>query len=395
MKFPALLFRTHPNTFHHGTLGAIRSLGRAGVEVHAHVENRRVPIARSRYLHQAHPWPRSAEPQQLMDDLARSAAAIGRSAVLIPMDDAAAIFIAENPEVGNHFLISPGESSLTRQLADKSTLADHCEKSGTPYPETYVPTSPAEIDAAVGHLGLPLIAKWARPWLIAAGSGQRSTMLIRTREQAHALWSEGSPASPLILQRKIAPEAGSDWFFQGYFSSSSRCLFGGVGRKIAAHPQEAGHTVLGEWKDNPEIEHVAHRLVESIGHKGLVDLDFRYDKASGKYFLLDFNPRAGAQFRLFTDRSGIDPVRAMHIDIANGTFPASPGPRFGRTYLVENHYVRRSPRKYRPSALARAVRRGELAWFDTADLKPFISMIAHSTNAIIERLRKFFPGRSG
>lgn len=54
---PALVLRLDRNPFHHGTLGAVRSLGRAGVEVHALVESARSPVARSRHLHRAHVRP--------------------------------------------------------------------------------------------------------------------------------------------------------------------------------------------------------------------------------------------------------------------------------------------------------------------------------------------------
>jgi hypothetical protein len=32
---------------------------------------------------------------------------------------------------------------------------------------------------------------------------------------------------------------------------------------------------------------------------------------------LDFNPRVGAQFRLFEDDAGSDVVRALHLDLAS------------------------------------------------------------------------------
>lgn len=54
---PALLVRLDRNPLHHGTLGAVRSLGRAGIEVHALVESASSPVTRSRHLHAAHTVP--------------------------------------------------------------------------------------------------------------------------------------------------------------------------------------------------------------------------------------------------------------------------------------------------------------------------------------------------
>lgn len=68
---PAVLVRLDRNPFHHGTLGAVRSLGRAGITVHAVIESARSPVARSRYLHTGHPRPDN----RVSDDGPRATAA--------------------------------------------------------------------------------------------------------------------------------------------------------------------------------------------------------------------------------------------------------------------------------------------------------------------------------
>lgn len=75
---PALLLRLDWNPAHHATLGVIRSLGRAGVPVHAILEHSRVPAARSRYLAGGHPWlGPPGEPDRLIDLLGRLAERMG------------------------------------------------------------------------------------------------------------------------------------------------------------------------------------------------------------------------------------------------------------------------------------------------------------------------------
>src|SRR5437868_9704068 len=55
-SIPALVVRMDDDMFHHGTLAVIRSLGRAGVPVHAVLEGRHSPVSRSRYLTRMHTW---------------------------------------------------------------------------------------------------------------------------------------------------------------------------------------------------------------------------------------------------------------------------------------------------------------------------------------------------
>ncbi len=53
-RVPAVLLRTDRNPFHHGTLGAVRSLGRAGVDVHLVADCAGSPVGASRYVSRVH-----------------------------------------------------------------------------------------------------------------------------------------------------------------------------------------------------------------------------------------------------------------------------------------------------------------------------------------------------
>ncbi|GAA0589000.1 carboxylate--amine ligase [Actinomadura livida] len=390
---PVLLLRTDRNVFHHGTLGVIRSLGRAGVPVHAILEGRANPASRSRYLYRGHPWAPPAErPAALLSHLRVVGERIGGPALLVPVDDAGAIFIAEHADaLAPHFVFPHQDSGVPRLVADKALLAEACERHGITFPPSRTPASAREVDEAAADLGLPLIAKWARPWRLAPG--MRSTTVVRTLGAAHRLFGAArdrdpdGDAGPLILQRRI-PTATGDWFFQGYFDESLGCLFGGTGRKHLAHPPQAGHTVAGEWVPNPELRRLAVRIVRLLGCRGLVDLDFRYDAGDGAYHLLDFNPRIGAQFRLFTDRAGLDLARVLHLHQSGRRVPGA-RPAFGRNLLVENHYLQQAAGRplLRPRTLRPLREADEFAWYAGDDLPPFLAMGRQSVLRAVERLR--------
>jgi predicted ATP-grasp superfamily ATP-dependent carboligase len=57
------------------------------------------------------------------------------------------------------------------------------------------------------------------------------------------------------------------------------------------------------------------RSVSAVGFSGVPDLDYRHDERDGRYKLLDFNPRPGANFRMIENCAGIDVVRALHMDL--------------------------------------------------------------------------------
>ncbi|WP_443076197.1 carboxylate--amine ligase [Streptomyces sp. NBC_01716] len=406
---PAVLVRLDRNPFHHGTLGAVRSLGRAGITVHAVIESARSPVARSRYLHTGHPRPDNRvsddgprataadEREELHGLLLRISERLGTPAVLVPLDDLSAISVARlRPRLTGRYLLPEQPSGLPERVADKAELAEICATLGLPHPRTAVPGDSAEAARAAWTLGLPVVAKWSRPWLLPQGSGLRSTVVVRSPREARELFGRGAEAgSRLLLQEMLPRGRDLDWFFHGY-SGGDGTLLGATGRKERSWPVAAGLTAVGRWLPNPTVERLAGEVIAALGYRGIVDLDFRLDAATGAYHLLDFNPRPGAQFRLFTDPAGTDVVRALHLDLTGRPVPPLV-PAHGRTFVVEHYAVlsalSSAGRRKRGHAKTRRIRPAgtEAAWFARDDPRPAYAMTAawllHAARGSVRRLR--------
>ncbi|WP_329064766.1 carboxylate--amine ligase [Streptomyces sp. NBC_01429] len=438
-RVPAVLMRLDRNPFHHGTLGAVRSLGRAGIEVHAVIEAERSPVVRSRYLRRAHlrpggerdltgspdltasPYltglPDLAETGRLLLDIAGT---LHAPAVLVPMDDLSAIAVDRlGDRLAGRYLLPEQPSGLPERVADKAELARICAELGIAHPRTVVPGCAKEAAAAAWSLGLPVVAKWSRPWLLPEGSGLRSTRVVRSPQEARELYARGAEAgSALLLQEFLPYGRDLDWFFHGYSGGpGGTCLVGAAGRKERAWPVGAGLTAVGSWLPNEEVERTARQIVAALGYRGILDLDFRRDAATGAYHLLDFNPRPGAQFRLFADRAGVDVVRALHLDLTGRAVPAQVAAH-GRRFVVENYAllsVLSSARSSSPDApaspdspdddrhpgrrrpLGAGPRSTEAAWFALDDPLPACAMavawVLHAARRGWRGLRRALPSR--
>jgi predicted ATP-grasp superfamily ATP-dependent carboligase len=391
-RVPAVLLRIDPNPFHHGTLGAVRSLGRAGVAVHVVADSAGSPLPKSRYVRRMHPPPLpGASADDILTVLRRVAGEVASPAVLIPMDDASAIAVARMRDaLAPSYLLPAMPGALAERVADKGELAAVCAAADVPHPVTLVPDSATRAADAVRRLGVPVVAKWSRPWLLPAGSGLRSTLLVRSPEQARELYLRTAEAgSPLLLQAYLPPGPDRDWFFHGYADGSGAVRAGGPGRKQLAWPRGAGLTAVGRWTPNPQVQELAERIAGELGYRGIFDLDFRRCGTTGRYHLLDFNPRPGAQFRLFADSAGLDVVRALHLDLTGRPLPDG-APLAGRAFVVEN---------YAPLTALRPAPDGrELAWYARDDPAPGWAMWAlwsrHVSGRLRERLRPTAPART-
>src|SRR5580698_7178167 len=121
---PAVVLKFDPNVMHHGGLGVIRSLGRIGVPVYGVHEGPLAPAAHSRYLQGRCFWqPGSDDAGRITDGLVRLADRIGRRAVLLPTDDAGAIYLAEHGgALRSRFIFPDPPADLPRQVAGKFSL---------------------------------------------------------------------------------------------------------------------------------------------------------------------------------------------------------------------------------------------------------------------------------
>jgi predicted ATP-grasp superfamily ATP-dependent carboligase len=131
-------------------------------------------------------------------------------------------------------------------------------------------------------------------------------------------------------------------------------------------------------------------MASAIGFRGIADLDLRFDPRDAQYKLLDFNPRLGAQFRVFTTGTGVDVARAAYLDLTGQPVAAGEMTR-GRRFLVENYdplgavgYWRRGELGLR--SWVRSLRRvDEVAWLARDDLRPFGLMCARMAWRAVSR----------
>jgi predicted ATP-grasp superfamily ATP-dependent carboligase len=193
-----------------------------------------------------------------------------------------------------------------------------------------------------------------------------------------------------MLQEYIPGGPGQDWYFHGYCNARSECVPAFTGVKDRSYPPHSGLTSFGRAVPNPQLHQQVTGLLASIGYRGIMDLDLRLDPRDGQYKLLDFNPRIGAQFRVFENADGIDVARAAHLDLTGRPVPPG-GATAGRRFVVENYdtlaalgYLRRRELTVR-SWLGTLRSVDETAWFARDDLAPFGLMCLRMAWRVVER----------
>ncbi len=394
---PVLVVKVGHYPQHQGVVGAVRSFGRIGVPVYSMIEDRYTPTAVSRYLTGAFVRPFSGleDPAMMVAALCELGGAIGRPAVALATDDEAAVLLAEHAgQLAEYFLLPPVPPALPRRLADKDGLYRICREQGVPTPDTWAPGGHEELLGIGRSYGYPLVLKNLEPFTRLRSPAVGHTTMVRDEAQLLELLPPGSEPSVLV-QQYLPPEQAEDWFTHLVCPADGSEPVVFTGLKVRAWPPGAGVTSRARSLPNPVLAELAAGLCTRIGYRGVADLDWRLDRRDGRYKLVDFNPRTGAQFRLFETVDGLDVVRALHLDLTGRPVPRAPQlvRSFGVGQLDLPSAVawtwrqRRLPRDVLPR------RDTERSWLCRDDPMPAAVEAVRFSGTVGRRLRRAVRGR--
>jgi D-aspartate ligase len=386
VNVPAVILKVGQYPVASGVLAAIRTLGRVGVPVHTLTEPGITPAGVSRYCARRFTWTASERDDisAVACDLRTIGRRIGTRSVIVPMDDESAVLVAEHADaLSEHFLFPPTEATLPRRLASKAGLRESCELLGVPAPASAAPCTEADAARFAAAATFPLIVKNAGVWDsrnatgLSVGSTSSRPRLVHSPEELLRLGEYDGRTAAFVAQEYIPPEHAEDWLVHLYADAKAdvRVLF--TGRKIRSWPPVTGATACGISASNPVLAHAAEQFCTAIGYRGVASMDWRLDRRDDQYKLLDFNPRVGNCFRLFTTESGIDVVRALHLDLTGRSFPQEAQAE-GRRLVIEHIDI--------PARLAGRAHIGdgcqthpatttEYAWLARDDTLPILAML--------------------
>lgn len=318
-----------------GPLGVMRSLSRLGIRVYGLASREPSIAGASRMCAGQLAAGRDGRPvgvpeAVVVGELLAVGRRLGEGTILLAGSDEWALFIAAHGrELAARFVFPEVPVELIDGLTSKIGLTTLAARHGLPSPKAELPDSLDEAMAAAERLRYPVVLK---PLL--SRQGEESLALAADpaalRERYLAMGGPGD----VLLQEYVRGDDADIWMFNGYFDRDSRCVAAFTARRIRQQPVRMGTCSAGVCAWNEEVALLASRFLAAVGYRGVVDIDFIYDRAQGKYRVLDVNPRLGGAFRLMVDPTGLDVVRAMYLDLTGRPVPA-PQPADGRKWAVE------------------------------------------------------------
>ena len=301
-----------------------RSLGRAGIEVHA-LGRRSDPVRRSRYCSQfADVGGGEGIQERWLDWLVRSAP---EGAVVLPCSDEGLELVARNRAA----LVERG---LVPIEADDAKLLDMLDKErthalaiehGIPVPRTMAVRDRGDLTRAAEEIGFPCALK-----PLQAHKFRRHFTLKGFVADDRADLERFFEMSELAGVEMLATEMvrGPDQYHSSYTYLDERGepLFTFTKQKLRQYPITFGAGVYHIMDWNEEVSDLGMRFCRSLGLRGLLNVEFKRDSRDGGLRLIECNHRFTASTALHL---------AAGLDVPLFTYNrlvGAPLPLLGRPY---------------------------------------------------------------
>lgn len=306
-------------------LAIARALGRDNFEVIVGAENHPCLASESRFC-----AGRVICPDPLRDyggflDALVTALESIRPDVLLPVTDVTTMLVAENIVNLEKFCSIPfPDYSAVERAADKASVMQLAEKLNIPVPSTLYLQNFREIDEAVpacASIGYPLVIKPSRSRVRSGNEWKSHGVKYANDEQElrrilHIL--NEKDGFPVLLQERIYGDGVGLFLFMD--GGKAVAAFGH--RRLREKPLSGGVSVLRESVPlQPMLKEYSERLLKSLNWQGIAMVEFKQDRRSGQFKLMEINGRFWGSLQLAIDAGVNFPVLLVRSAVGETIAP--------------------------------------------------------------------------
>lgn len=377
-----------------------RSLGGRGIPVLGLTAQRGVYGNATRFAKTQFVPDSKLEPEALLTSLL----AIGRSlpcrGILFPTRDHDLVFLDRfRAQLEPYFsLVMPGSGPLETCLNKWETFVS-ARNAGIDAPWCLAVEDRAGLESALGGIAYPCVLKpvaahhWreAGRWALVGG---RKAIVVRSEAELLAEYTQIARAEKRVLIQQLVPGPDSNLEIVGcYIDSNSKWAAGFTAQKLAQSPEGFGTGCILRTADRNGLFERTRTLLEAMRFTGMAEVEYKWDAKSGKYYLIEINPRPWDQLALGRV-SGVDLSLLAYADHAAMPAPALNPDTAVHKWIAEDAFVieslrlawRRDRRFF--SLLKLAAGHRTYAIWSPRDPLPFLSYLTQGLPSVLGGLLK-------
>lgn len=306
------------------SLALVRALGRKGVPVFGIGLNKYEVALSSKYCRSLGAIDPRYESERLLEFLLEFGYQQSKDRVLLlyPTGDECVVFIGEHhKELSQYYHFSKLNPEIIELFLNKGRFYHACLEYHLPTPPSFLPISLGELKDIAKDLTFPCIAKpkYYHKW--AMKHGLTKGIVCSNPNELLAFGKQiDSDISDFIVQEIIEGSETDIYVFAAYFDRQSHPHGIFTGNKIRQFPVGFGTTTMMKTAHKPELERMSIDFLQKVGYQGLCDVEYKYDRRSNTYKIIEINPRLGRWYGI-VNAAGHDTIYYSYLDLTDQPIP--------------------------------------------------------------------------
>ncbi len=352
----------------------------------------------SRYLSESWQSPHPLDQSKDFLDFMMSRGPHYRGAILLPTNDNYVEAFARHKNLlSRYYTVLSEDEAVVQRIINKESLYQFAESLDISTPASLNLESMPDLQQLRQKVSFPCILK--------PHEGHKFFDRYNTKLFLIQSPEELMEKSARVLQdglkacvQKIIPGPETNlWTYTQYTDQQGTVLYESTQQKIRTDPPYLGVSCSLKVEWNQEVVQLGRTLLQKLGYRGLCSFEFKKCMTTGKWVLLDGNPR----LVLFNGIAGKDAINLPYIiysDLILGVSKPRQIPPSG-TYWVNQHidvrsafFLKRTERVSMRDFLRPYLKKHYRADWDLLDPLPFLIKIFSFFKAA---LKKLVPNRSG
>jgi predicted ATP-grasp superfamily ATP-dependent carboligase len=263
-------------------------------------------------------------PEQCVQFLLDLASECGRRPLLLPTRDHDVHMIRRHRlALQASFILPMAENDVLEHVLDKESLYAVAGRLGVACPRSFWIRTPTDLLRALPEIPMPCIAKpvsasdWRKAGIWEA-VGRRKAVIFDGPEALQTFYAGICDLEPALSVQEYIPGDDRELvIFGAYFNAASGARAYYTARKLLQLPPLAGTGIAVRCEAVPQIVAPSIALLDHLGYLGPAEIEYKLDRRSGQYKLIEINTRFWDQHALGA-ACGVDLARAMIDDLVLG-----------------------------------------------------------------------------
>lgn len=300
-KIPAVIFACNtPAGF-----GLVRSLHPYGIPIIGLDCYRHFAGLSRKFKFELCPDP-AREPDRFIEHLVGIGKRLGKAALFSSGDLSYFLYCFHRERLEPYFYFPYTDKNVLEAVLDKWKMYEAARTAGIPSPDTYCPKNRGEVERRM--FKYPVVIKPVTCQFHIGKNGPEKVndfleayfykKVLRAENQDQLLaYSEKlfEKGFPFIVQEEIPGLYDELYDVKFYTDQQGNTRDWFVGKKIRQFPADFGIGCLGEDAPADLLKDYSKRFADTVGYKGIGDIEYKYDYRDKTYKFIEINPRSTQQ----------------------------------------------------------------------------------------------------